>query len=553
MATLLQKPRPVMSAGGTQPRPQQSPRSLRARPVRQLRTLKGQFLVQAGLILLLAGVMTLVASTSLNRASNDLGTIDQGSIPSVNYAQGMAQLVSQIDAQAADFLAAAGLTATHPCSIQTSLAHPDQGETLTLTVHDCDAHSIDAETVLLNEQLFNAEHNVTYPGEQTAVERISTALQNYLGDIHQERVDYNLAKSKTDPTDPFLQQAYLAYLAGSAILHEKITLPTLNANQIPLDTETNLPTCQSPDGKVQYSPEQWTQNSLSVALDCLSSINHRSLEQANSDANSFLIGSFWLLLFLGVLLIGLLCFSTVRMTATSHRIINAGLLPAALIALVLGVSLFGLVNSLGKQGDHTGWQADPVSHIDQAGSGDGAFQQMISDDYDSVYDTAILTRYATDANADESRWLIAQEFKDTANIQRWQSDWQENVGQVRYWMQNAQNNLTWTEEESPLQQMPESWNQYYSLDSQIRSDAINQTDPNRLLTAEALSTGNSNRDFARFINTVSQLSAADQGHYNTTRDATSQALGLFFGLSLVLFPLAGLLAVWGIAMRLKDF
>src|SRR5579883_3359044 len=115
---------------------------------------------------LLAGVMTLVASTSLNRASNDLGTIDQGSIPSVNYTQSMAQLVSQIDAQAADFLAAAGLTATRPCSIQTSLAHPDQGETLALTVHDCDTHSIDAETVLLNEQLFNAEHNVTYPGEQ---------------------------------------------------------------------------------------------------------------------------------------------------------------------------------------------------------------------------------------------------------------------------------------------------------------------------------------------------------------------------------------------------
>lgn len=552
MSTVIQAPRPGTSIKSSQPRPKQSQSGLKTRLVRQLRTLKGGFILQAVLILLLAGVMTLVASTSLNRASNDLVTIDQGSIPSVNYAQSMAQLVSQIDAQAADFLAAAGLTTTRPCTVQTSLTHPDRVETLMLTVHDCDSHSIDTEIVLLNEQLFNAEHNVTYAGEQTAVERISTGLQSYLGDIHQMRVDYDLAKSKTDPTDPFLRQAYQAYLAGSAILHDKINLPTINANQIPLDTEVNLPACQSSDGKVHYSPAQWTQGSLSVALDCLSFINHSALEQANSDANGFLGGTFWLLLFLGLLFIGLLFFSTVRMTTTSHRIINPGLLPAALIALILGVSMFGLVNGLGKQGDHTGWQADPVSHIDQAGSLDGAFQQMVSDDYDSVYDAAILTRYATDANADESRWLIAREFNDTVSIQRWQADWQYNVGQVHYWMQNAQNNLTWTEEQSPLQEMTTDWNQYYSLDSQIRSDATNQGDPNRLLTAEALSTGNSNTAFGHFTNAVSQLSAADQGHYNITRDATSQALGLYFILSLVLFPLAGLLAVWGISLRLKD-
>ena len=156
-----------------------------------LKTLKGRFLLQAGLILLLAGIMTLVGSISVSRASNDLVTIDQGSIPSVNYAQSMAQYVSEIDAQSADFLANASLTDPRQCTIPTSLAHPDQVETLTLSVHDCDARSIDTETVLLNEQLFNAEHNVTYTGEQTAVERISIGLENYLGDIHQMRVDYD--------------------------------------------------------------------------------------------------------------------------------------------------------------------------------------------------------------------------------------------------------------------------------------------------------------------------------------------------------------------------
>ena len=103
---------------------------------------------------------------------------------------------------------------------------------------------------------------------------------------------------------------------------------------------------------------------------------------------------------------------------TTHRVLNPGLLPAALVALILGLSLLGLVNTLGKVGDHTAINADPVVNIDQAGQIDGAFYQMVRDDYDSVYDAAILTRYATDANADESRWLIAQEFNDQANVQQ---------------------------------------------------------------------------------------------------------------------------------------
>ena len=548
MSSTIQTPH--SRAGKVAPRQQLT---LRGFLSEHLKTLKGRFLLQAGMILLLAGIMTLVGSISVSRASNDLVTIDQGSIPSVNYAQSMAQYVSEIDAQSADFLATASLTDPRQCTIPTSLARPDQVETLTLSVHDCDARSIDTETVLLNEQLFNAEHNVTYTGEQTAVERISIGLENYLGDIHQMRVDYDLAKSKTDPNDLYLKQAYQAYLDGSAVLYNKIYLPTLGANQIPLDTEANLSICQSSNHNVRYSSNQWTQGGLSVALDCLSDINHSALETANTDASRFLDGAFWLLLLLGLLLGGLLVFSTGSMMAITHRVINPGLLPAALIALILGVSMLGLVNNLGKLGDHTFIRADPVANIDQAGSVDGAFQQMISDDYDSVYDAAILTRYATEANADESRWLIAQEFNDQANVQHWQQDWQDNVNQVQYWMQNAKSNLTWNEEQQSLQNMTTFWGQYTSIDGQIRSDATNQDDPNRLLTAEKLSTGDSNSAFTSFTYAVGQLSAANQNHYNITRDATAQALMVYFVLSLVLFPLAGLLGAWGIWLRLKDF
>ncbi len=372
MSSTMQTQRPSTSRGA--PQPQQSVRSFLGN---RIKTLKGRFLLQAGLILLLAGIMTLVSAISLNKASNDLNTINSGSIPSVNYAQAISQLVSSIDAQSADFLATAGLTDQTSCSILNNTDKP------MLTVHDCDEHNIDAETVQVNEQLFNAAHNTTYPGEQTAVERISTGLESYLGDIHQMRVDYGLAKSKTNPTDPSLQQAYQAYLSGSTILHDHISLPTINANQIPFDQETGLPPCKSSDGSVYYSSEQWTQGSLTVALDCLSDINHTALDNANTDANSFLGSDFGLLLFLSLLFGGLLVFSTGSMLMTTHRAINPGLLPAVLIAIILSFNLIGLVNTLGKQGNH------PVP-IDQVASTDGAFQQMVSDDYQSVYDAALL-------------------------------------------------------------------------------------------------------------------------------------------------------------------
>jgi hypothetical protein len=505
---------------------------------RRVKTLKGRFFWQAGLILLLASIMTFMGATSLNKANNDLNTINSGSIPSVNYAQTISQLISSIDAQAADYLATADLTDTTQCTIT------DNTDTPMLTVHDCDERNIDAETVQINEQLFNAAHNATYPGEQTALERITTGLESYLGDIHQMRVDYGLAKSKADPTDPSLQQAYQAYLASSTILHDQISLPQVTTDHIPFNPESgvsSLPACQSADGSVRYSPSQWTQSSLTVALDCLSDINNTALGKANRDANNFLSGSFWALVFWGLLLCGLLAFSTVYMMAATHRLVNPGLLPAVLIAIILSFNLFGFVGNLDKQSNnHQTLQ-------------DGAFQQMVADDYQSVYDATLLKRFATDANADESRWLIAQEFNDQPNIQHWQQDWNTNVVRVQSLMQNANANQTWDEEVQPLKDIDTYWKQYYALDGQIRTAENNQGDPNHTLTAEKLSTGESNLAFGYFTTAVQQLSNANQLHYNSTLSDTSSSLILYFVLSLVLFPLIGLLGAGGIWLRLKDF
>lgn len=486
---------------------------------------------------MLAAGLTLFGAVSLSRATNDLDTINSGSIPSVDAAQRITQLIEVIDAQSADFLAAAGLHNTMSCTIAglqtTSTSH-------VLTVHDCDEQNIDTEIVLVNQQLFAAAHNVTYIGEKTAIERITIGLEEYLGDIQQMRMYYGLATNKTDSNDSNLQQAYQAYVHASAILHDQISLATLGTGQIPLEKEHTLPSCTlpDPDGKTLL-PNQWTQGGLTVALDCLSFINYSHLQEAYNDSASFLGSSLLLLALLSILFCALLLFAVVRMATTTHRLLNPGLVAASLIALLFSFNMIALFDNLGKQGTQA--------------SQDGAFRQMVMDDYASVYYAALLNRYGTDANADESRWLIAHEFHDQASIQHWQDNWDANVRKITTLMQKAQRNQTWVEEIQPLTDMDTSWKQYSSFDPQIRQKAQDQSNPNRLNDAELLSTGASNRAFSHFTDAVDRLSTANRDHYAATLDATNGALLTSFVLSLILFPLAGLLAVWGVGMRFKDF
>src|SRR5581483_4851055 len=101
--------------------PQGSGRSAASQPVSRLLahvrqailgTLRGQFLAQASFILLLALVLAVMVSQSFSRASDDLNTSGNGSIPSVDGAQAMAQYIEDIDAISADYLATAALTDT---------------------------------------------------------------------------------------------------------------------------------------------------------------------------------------------------------------------------------------------------------------------------------------------------------------------------------------------------------------------------------------------------------------------------------------------------------
>ncbi|MBO0791795.1 MAG: hypothetical protein J2P36_12725 [Ktedonobacteraceae bacterium] len=120
-------------------------------------------------------------------------------------------------------------------------------------------------------------------------------------------------------------------------------------------------------------------------------------------------------------------------------------------------------------------------------------------------------------------------------------------------MQKARDNRTWIEEDQPLTDMQSSWNSYDRFDGQIRGMANNLADPNHLLNAERLSTGQSNQAFGAFTDAVDRLSQANQQHFDSTYQQTQSSLMAYILLCALLYPIIGLLAVWGVFLRLKDF
>jgi hypothetical protein len=495
------------------------------------RTLRGQFTVLAITILLFSVLAGLFISGSFRQSYSYLHTIAIDSVPSVDAAQAMAEYIQDIDAKSADYLAAAGLTGQVACPIPGTSYNPGN-----ITIHQCDDLTISAEITLANKELYIAAHNVTYPGERTAVERITAGFEAYVGDISVMRHEYELAASKTDPRDVHLMLARQAYIAANNVLLERITQqPTVDASGQPTYNEQGIPACviKDPLGDHTVAASTWPLGSIQDNIDCLNSINKGFLDNAYNDTVNFLGYTIVVTILVCLALCLLIGFSAWRMAAVTHRLVNVGLTFALLVSMVF--SFFVVMHLFELSGPH------------------GAYGQMVRDDYDSVYYAAQLKHYGTAANADESRWLIALAFGDQAAADHWQQDWLDNTSRVSMLITRAQANRTWPEEDQPLAAIQTNWNGYFTIDRQIRAAARNTSDPNRIITAERISTGISNQTFGKFSDAVDQLSLANRSHFDQTYASEAANLTLYTTLGLVLFPLIGLLAAWGASRRFKDF
>jgi len=482
--------------------------------------------------MLLALVLAGFLSQSFRHASDDLKTIASGSVPSVDAAQALAQYIDDVDAKAADFLGTAGLNDTPaPCSIPAlSGSSINKGNQ---QVYQCDKLTIDAELLLANQQLYVAAHNVTFAGERTAIEHITEGLAEYDGHLAVMMREFDLATNKGDANDSHMQNAYQAYLDAGKVLHTQIERQPKTASGAVAYSEpaNTVPTCQPnyPNGPT-LSPDQWATGSLDTSIDCLSAINRLHLDNAYTDTQSFNVITIVLAVIFCLLLGALLLFSTVRMIALTHRVINPGLTLALVTSIVLSLTSISVFASL--QGDH------------------GAYGQMVNDDYKSVYAADLLNRVGTNANADESRWLIALAFNNTDEVQRWATDWQSNTDEANKLIEQAKANRTWVEEDQPLTDIQTSWQMYYNIDGQIRTAANNG--PQHLHQAEVVSTGDSNKAFGKFTDAVDRLKQANYAHYNITLNTTQTVLNVYILLSAIIFPFIGLSAVLGVLQRFRD-
>jgi hypothetical protein len=251
-------------------------------------TLRIQFIVLAVVLLLSSLSMMFIFLQQLQRTHQELNTIAIKSIPSVDAAQRLLKYVQDVDAKAADYIAAASITETHPCTIIGPDPAHNRVAPTPLTYHDCDALNIDAELTLANKELYRAIHNATYPGERTALDRIAAGLDEYKAHIMISRNEYNLAETNFDPTNVHLINAKNAYYAAKDVISIKIKsqpIPDANDEKI-----TSVPSCTlnvRTSAKITpntLSAEAWPKGSLEQNVACLTSINKQHLDNAYNQA-----------------------------------------------------------------------------------------------------------------------------------------------------------------------------------------------------------------------------------------------------------------------------
>jgi hypothetical protein len=522
------------------------------------RTLQGQFVMLAVILFLSSLGMMLVVSQQLQVTHDQLNTIAIKGVSSVDVAQRLLQYVQDVDARAADYLANATLTETHPCTI----IGPDPAHNLTaqtpLTYHDCDALNIDAELTLANKELDGAIRNVAYPGERTALNRIAAGLNEYRTHIMISRYEYEMAGTNFAPDNVHLINAKNAYYTAANVINVKISEQSiLDAND---EKSTDIPPCtlnvRTPKAikVLTLSAQEWSKGSLEQNVACLTSIDKQHLDDAYNQAVEHLGLSLLILSITSILFWLLLIYTILRVTLLTHYVINFTLVLVTLASIIFSVLV--IANFAGLYGQH------------------GAFEIMVKDKYDSVYYSALIQEYGTAANADEARWLIAATFNDRDQIVRWQEDWEFNkatvISLILLVQENSarseqdkaltdmllvQENSTRLEQDKALTDMQRHWKNYTDIDPQIRAKAGNIYLPlyERIKNAQTLRLDRSNNEFSAFSNAVDKLASVNRADLNSTYDKANGFLTNYVPVCFVLFSLVGILASGSVLRRTRDF
>jgi hypothetical protein len=488
------------------------PKSFAEKSWQRFMTLGGRFVTFASAVVGITCITALVIALSSSRAYGDLDTIGTDSIPSVEAAQAVIPYMEDIDARAADYLANTNTQNASSCIIASTGQQAGN-----LTPHDCADRIINADLILVNHELFTAGHNATFAGGRTAVEQTQAGLQGYVSAINQMRYEYGLAVNKNDPNDPHMQQAYQAYVSATNILHQHITLTAYN--------EPDVPSCTI-NGQV-LAAQVWPTGSIEQNMDCLSTISKSHLDAAYDDTVKFVGISLGLVFGLCIYSCIIIVWTTWNMASITHRVINPGLLAALLIALLFtGIVLADFDAMYGLNGDFA----------------------VIKYNYQTVYNAASLKRYAAAADADQARWLLALKFKDPHANERYQ-EWQADTHRVTTLLQTIATGTASAQANQLLVRLHADWQQYNTVSAGINSA---QT-PSNVTNAETQHIAGAGQAINGFTSTVDRFSLLNYNSYATRFAAAKARLTLLTTWCAVAFLLSGLLGLWGITRKLKEF
>lgn len=476
--------------------------------------------------MLLCLIAATTSTMALVEVRGDLDVIAEKTVPVVDAFQSMLQSTFELSSHAADYLATAPLAGREPCTITA------RGVSGSLTVQECSDRNIDAQVSYFNQQLVKAASKATFPGEPIAVERVVSGFETLTARLALMRDAYAQATSRSDPRDEAvadprgapMRKAYAAFEAASAAFHTETWAAQSTAGLA-------IPSCDIDtailDGKV------WPFDTMEHTLRCLSKTNKQHLDDTYKQTMRELQQNLRVAIVCAVLLCGFLLFTTWRMAAVTHRIVNPGLT----IALLFGLAGSSLV----------------IYRFAQFQGERGLFQIMVQDAYGSYYRSVHLKQYALAANADESRWLVAKTFGDEQAAAAWTQDWEFRTFRVRDDIQKLTAQRTWPDEDAPLRALQQHWNTYIGIDRKLRDVGANTNDPAAIVEAERMSTGASNRAFADMLDAAERLGSVNYTVYETTRQRITAMIDRTATVSLWLFGLAALATVWGIHGRWKDF
>ena len=478
--------------------------------------INGHFLIGMILIILVTGSIAYALVSMQINLKNNQSTMNSQTIPAIATTQQVQKDLETLDIQASDFLAAGDLTGQQGCTLAGL-------KTTTMVTHQvCDTQEIDAETILLNQDLFAATNNRADADQQTLLERISIGIEGYLTDIHQMRVDYALATQKANLHDPHIQQAYQDYYNASQVLYNQISLPdpaiSLHSNQIPFNS-TGQSTCIIARESEPLPPDQWMQLGLLQTLDCLNNIDQTNLTETYTNQSSSFTGGTATLLY--ILFVSVLVFYLFHMVRWTHRLVNLGLLAATLLGISLGYFNWNTLTEIPGN----------------------AYQQAIEHDYATISSTDQLQNTVLDARASESRWLLATLFKDKASAITWNEAWQIDATQIAMLQGQVQETNNLPAEAQYLASVNNVWSNYTAIDAQIHT-------AQSFATAEHLKTEQASTTLDGLENILEQIIQDEQANYNLAQNAIQKPDPLT---DLLLFPLTALLAVLGIASNLKHF